>query len=500
MAETSPLNMLANAEITGKKPENLVGLEKEDVDKYRAAQQEFIKSLEDRYRQPNLFSIAAGFAKPQLGGFTASLGSAMQSLGEQQEKQRDIQLPLYKAKSELAAYEMGLKQKGKAAANIEQAAKENRTLTPAQGMETTALEQGPSAGTKAGQEMMSSQADQLMRALAQGRDYTTIVKDLGKDFVDKNMGQLLKDHPNILPPTDLPDYLKPKPAGTGGAGGAGNVSNAPAPAPAPQASGIPGVPSTLTAGLTKGQELASTNEQIQKRIERVNELNKNLGSQATLAAPIYESATSLYQLASKPSLKPAFAIFEHGDPMSILGKAMEDQSLSSVLANARQQIIHARYGSQAEKDQALSDFHAFENALGGLNTAVITGFQNPTDARSMIEKSAVPNAKNTRDAFLRGIARLGSDALTRYETKNAFDTYLKSPNADVNNWESSDHYKKVLENSQKRNTDLISNQASAELPAFMRNGLKGSYTYTPDKKDLKAEVKRLAEEKKKHNP
>ena len=489
--------MLSNAEITGKKPENLVGLEKEDVDKYRAAQQQFIKSLEDRYQQPNLFNIAAGFAKPQLGGFTASLGSAMQSLGEQQEKQRDIQLPLYKAKSELAAYEMGLKQKGKAANIVEGAAGQGKTLTPSQGMYTTALEKGPASGAQAGQEFQSSQADQLMRALAQGRDYTTIVKDLGKDFVDSNMGQLLKDHPNILPPTDLPEYLKPKPVGN--AGGAGNVSNAPAPA-APQASGIPGVPSTLTTGLTKGQELASTNEQIQKRIERVNELNKNLGSQASLAAPIYESATSLYQLASKPSLKPAFAIFEHGDPMSILGKAMEDQSLSSVLANARQQITNARYGSQADKDQALSDFHAFENALGGLNTAVITGFQNPTDARSMIEKSAVPNAKNTRDAFLRGIARLGSDALTRYETKNAFDSYIKNPNSDVNNWESSDYYKKVLENSQRRNTELISNQASTELPLFMKNGLKGAYTYTPDKADLKAEVKRRLEEKKKQNP
>jgi len=108
----------------------------------------------------------------------------------------------------------------------------------------------------------------------------------------------------------------------------------------------------------------------------------------------------------------------------------------------------------------------------------------------------VPNARNTRDAFLRGLARIGSDALARYETKNALDDFLKGKNADIMKWESSPQYVRTMENLGKRNTELINNTASEQLPAFMRNGLHGSYRYKADKGDLKEAVKRRIEEEK----
>lgn len=73
----------------------------EDIDKYRAVTEEGVKALEERYRNPNWFKVAAGFAKPQLGGFTASLGSAMEALGENVEQQRENILPLTKMKQEI---------------------------------------------------------------------------------------------------------------------------------------------------------------------------------------------------------------------------------------------------------------------------------------------------------------------------------------------------------------------------------------------------------------
>jgi|GEM_PF-3320797 len=491
----SPLNMLSNAEITGKKPENLVGLNEEDIQKYRDAQLGFIKSLEDRYQQPNLFKVAAGFAKPQLGGFVASLGSAMDEYGNQMEKQRDIQLPLYKAKSELAAYELALKQKGKAAKNIETAKGENRTLNPSESMETTALEEGPSKGSAAGQSAESSQANQMMSALARGQDYASLVNDLGQSFVDSKLTSFLKAHPNIIPPAGMPAAKLPAPAG-----GADGTSAAPPPAavdttlpapvkttPAAQTT-IPGVPASITGGLTNKQGIESTNAQIQQRLERVKELNTSLGTQAQLAAPIFESATTLYQAASKPSLAKAFATFERGGILGFLGKATEDQQYSSVLSGMRDQILHQRFGSNEEKDRALSDLQAFQNALGTFNTALISSFPNPTDARTAIESMAVPNAKNTQDSFLRGIARFGSDALSKHEVKSAYDKYLQSPNADVNNWENSDHYKKTLENAQKRSSELVNNPASQSLPLFMKNGLKGAYYYEPDTSEKKGDT------------
>jgi len=58
--------------------------------------------LEARYAQPNWFKIAAGFAKPQLGGFIASLGSAAEAAGENFEQQRQLAIPLANMRTELA--------------------------------------------------------------------------------------------------------------------------------------------------------------------------------------------------------------------------------------------------------------------------------------------------------------------------------------------------------------------------------------------------------------
>jgi len=67
------------------------------------AKEQYAKDLEDRYRNPNYFKIAAGFAKPQLGGFLASLGSAAEALGESTEQQRAIQPTISRIRAEVAA-------------------------------------------------------------------------------------------------------------------------------------------------------------------------------------------------------------------------------------------------------------------------------------------------------------------------------------------------------------------------------------------------------------
>ena len=59
-------------------------------------------ALEQRYANPNWFKVAAGFLKPQLGGFAASLGSAGQAMGEWQEQQRNNALPVYQARAQVA--------------------------------------------------------------------------------------------------------------------------------------------------------------------------------------------------------------------------------------------------------------------------------------------------------------------------------------------------------------------------------------------------------------
>ena len=74
----------------------------EYMDTIQKAQQDAIKALQDRYANPNWFKVAAGFAKPQLGGFLASLGSASEAMGETVEQERAQQMPIQVLKMQAA--------------------------------------------------------------------------------------------------------------------------------------------------------------------------------------------------------------------------------------------------------------------------------------------------------------------------------------------------------------------------------------------------------------
>jgi len=80
---------------------NPAELPEDKLEKYQGILQEGVQALEKRYEQPNYFKIAAGFAKPQLGGFLASFGSAAEALGENVEQERAQKLPIAQMKAEI---------------------------------------------------------------------------------------------------------------------------------------------------------------------------------------------------------------------------------------------------------------------------------------------------------------------------------------------------------------------------------------------------------------
>ena len=91
-----------------------IGTHPEVSEQFRKANQateEYAKALENRFAQPNWFRIAAGFAKPQLGGFLASLGSASEELGRQQEAARAIQPSIARMRAEVSAGQLGFGQR-----------------------------------------------------------------------------------------------------------------------------------------------------------------------------------------------------------------------------------------------------------------------------------------------------------------------------------------------------------------------------------------------------
>jgi hypothetical protein len=99
---------------------NQYGAKEEDISEYQQSLQDSINALQMRYAQPNWFNVAAGFFKPQLGGFAASLGSASEALGQNVEKQRESQLPIAQMRSQLALSKITMGQ-NKTAADMESA-------------------------------------------------------------------------------------------------------------------------------------------------------------------------------------------------------------------------------------------------------------------------------------------------------------------------------------------------------------------------------------------
>lgn len=111
MADRSSTNPLEA--VFGPAP-NPVFSNKSDIEQYQEAQQNFLDALQMRYSQPNWWKVAAGFAKPQLGGFMASLGSASEALGEHVDQQRANLLPMAQLRAQMASYNANLGQKKKA--------------------------------------------------------------------------------------------------------------------------------------------------------------------------------------------------------------------------------------------------------------------------------------------------------------------------------------------------------------------------------------------------
>ena len=89
--------------------------EPSDLEEYKNALEGSLNALQMRYSQPNWFKVAAGFAKPQLGGFMASLGSASEAMGENVEQQRANLLPIAQLRAQLASQKVSMGQRQKAA-------------------------------------------------------------------------------------------------------------------------------------------------------------------------------------------------------------------------------------------------------------------------------------------------------------------------------------------------------------------------------------------------
>jgi hypothetical protein len=435
------------------------------------ARDKYTDELEKRYQQPNYFKVAAGFAKPQLGGFLASLGSASQALGDWQEQARAIAPTIAQMRAETAMGQIALQQGLKAANVASIPRQEKRLQTGTEAAHVAGLTGGPAAEAKAGQEIQTAQIGDFIRAVAEGKNMVELRGKFGPEFVDKNLPAILS-MPGIKPP---PGYMGVvSPSGAPAPAGA-PVAPAPAaapgePAPAKTASGRIQIPGVDVNSLTEEQYLTALKDYNTLQQERYQTLTKDVNTQATGGQKVFETAQQIHDVASSPTLTPIFAQFEKGNPAGIIGRMLESQGLSSTLANMREYVQKARLGASEKKD-ALTRLNQLEQLMGSLQTEMQNAVINPTNERTMAEFQSLPGLRNTQDAFLRSIRYIANEGLTKYENQFALQGASKTPQFDPNYWTQSAPYQNVLHNSTMRRNAIVQNPGTQDRPAFMRGSI-----------------------------
>jgi hypothetical protein len=177
MAITSPLDIVnAGMQATLKSP--IIGKTDDQVRAEADALDTAEQALAQRYAQPNWFNVAAGFLKPQLGGFGASLGSAAQALGENLEKQRENELPLYAVRAQVGAMKSQMANRQLAAKAYEDAKKGNFAPEGLPALQATLTSYGaPELADSIGKMIETRQKDRSLDTTAQQLLTTQMAED-----------------------------------------------------------------------------------------------------------------------------------------------------------------------------------------------------------------------------------------------------------------------------------------------------------------------------------
>jgi len=168
------------------------------------AAQQAQEALQQRYANPNWFNVAAGFLKPQLGGFGASLGSASQALGDWQEKQRANELPVAQYRAQVALMKNQMSQNRAVNKLVEENA--GSPITPE--LVRQAIAHAPEApATKALQAQYAAQSTQRgLESSEQGNaiNRITLARQMGKEPNPSDLALIASGKPSSAAQTSAP--------------------------------------------------------------------------------------------------------------------------------------------------------------------------------------------------------------------------------------------------------------------------------------------------------
>jgi hypothetical protein len=332
------------------------------------AQEKLVTSLEQRYADPNYFKVAAGFLKPQLGGFFASLGSASEAMGENVEAQRAIAPTIERMRAEVAQGRIGM-ESNKEQQRLIQLYDDKGENNPAQLRRIMALNRDSDIG--------KSIIDRL--ALEGGRRAET-AEEVGLQKEAAANPYLVINHPIFqgknATPAQAAEYQKL-------------------------------INTTIPTGFTKQEWSALPVPEKMVAIARFGEekVKKGMdeGSKFALEAgnahDILDELAPMRQLAMDPKMEPVFSLFRDGDLFSQIRAAVAENPgrasgiIEGLVAAKLQELTNVDPATRTKADKLIKDIAALEVRLRG-------SLNNPTDAATMLSSQRSPTLANSRDGFV----------------------------------------------------------------------------------------------------
>ena len=352
-----------------------------------STKEDLIKALEDRYAQPNWWKVAAGFAKPQLGGFMASLGSASEALGENFEQQRAIQPTIANMRSQLAQQNLALTQSKiadeilqKEGVTPESTAKIVR-LAPESPQAKALLQSAQVASTQAGtkstelntqvQAVAASGKDPRMNALA-----TIFAPDV-KPEERKAAEKVIND--SKPPQIEYQTWLGMSPYDK-------------------QESVRKYAESQRESGLTEEEK---SREQAKSAYDRLPLLRNIRETALGFGVPSVKDSTGKV-ISGQEQMAGLLNYFGGNNPIEVIARAAADGKFGDLLAG-----IDAYARQSGMSPEARDNFQKLVKMLNENQISMRGSTLNPTDAFSSMQTMASPNIGNSQKALVTLVDLMG---------------------------------------------------------------------------------------------
>lgn len=346
------------------------------------ANQQLSESLEKRYERPNWLKVSAALAKPQLGGFGASFGSAMDELGKQEEASRAVAPTIAQMRAQVAESKFPLAQN---VAQRDAFAKFQKDPTEENARQVLQF------GTETEMAKTVKQHFPTLSTIAGTRSTNVNTDITGQRAVAENPFIVLSD------PMFKGTVAEPKPEQVQGYMAKLEAAR----------------PKDIDAAQWAGMSISDKQDAVARYAKEQTAVGMDEEGKSAVAARtadgLLNDLTYLRTLAVDPKLEPMFSLFKNGDAVSMLRSFLDKNpgntqaAVEGLTAAAMDQLKNSDEQTRAKADKFIKGLARLEVNLRGSNV-------NPTNAFQELNSMQSPNLGNSQGGFVSILDQMGLQA------------------------------------------------------------------------------------------